>query len=104
MPLMKLFNLSKTKNRLRQIAGLCYQRNGDPTHPENAADADWQAGYLYGCHTTKESDEDIRVEWEGRGKPGGDLESDSTKRERDELEKFRSWKAGYAAGRFTRLG
>jgi hypothetical protein len=88
----KLFKVSITKAKLRDMACSLYKRSGDPTHPENAGDADFQAGYLLGCHSPYESSEDIKSEWEGRGEPNG------------KNKPFRSWKAGYWAGRYTRLG
>lgn len=94
-----LFKLSPTKVTMRNLSAVISGRpSGDPTHPENAGDADWQAGYLVGCHTEKESDDDIPEEWKRRGcpwdKPGWEKGAKG----------FRNWKAGYWAGRFAHLG
>lgn len=44
-------------------------RSTDPKHHVNALDSDWQAGYLLGCHTQKETFDEIHIEWLLRGKP-----------------------------------
>jgi hypothetical protein len=97
---MKPFDLGNSKNLMRDLSQRVWdRRSGDPTHPDNASDAQWQAGYLYGCHTEKDSTDDLREEWEIRGKPHS-RRGHMTKQTR----LFRNWKAGYWAGRFTRLG
>lgn len=88
---MSLFELPESKQRLRDISGKIWNRSADPTHPDNASDAEWQAGYLYGCHSDKDTFEDTSDEWKRRGKSEKVTAA------------FRSWKAGYWAGRFTRL-
>lgn len=97
-----LFKLSLSKERVRNISAIVWKRaSGDPTHPENASDADWQAGYLVGCHTERESMDDITSEWRIRGNPGnGTMEP----AEVEAVRLFRNWKAGYWAGVFAHLG
>lgn len=98
-----LFKLSPTKVTIRNLSATISGRaSGDPTHPENASDADWQAGYLVGCHTAKESDDDIPEEWKRRGCPG-EFPAAGPKHARA-LVRFKNWKAGYWAGRFAHLG
>lgn len=98
----ELFKLSPWKKTIRNLSALIHERSsGDPTHPENASDADWQAGYLVGCHTENESCEDIAAEWERRGRPGSQLIEGP---DAWGLLQFRNWKAGYWAGVFGHLG
>lgn len=78
--------------RIRDLSARIYNRSADPAHPDNALDADWQAGYLLGRFTEKDTFDDIGQEWRMRGKPPG-----------TEATAFRAWKAGYWAGRFSRL-
>lgn len=100
---MALFELPADKARLRDVSQFAYGRvSGDPTHATNAQDAHWQAGYLLGCHTRKESADDIQDEWLARKKPGV-WQTDPTGVEHKRAEAFRAWKAGYWAGRYTRL-
>lgn len=99
------FDLSPSKTRLRDVSQVIWKRaSGDPRHPCNASDADWQAGYLLGCFTTaKEAADDIEIEWNRRGKPGSASQYDDTIPERARASAFKAWKAGYWAGRYTRL-
>ena len=84
--------VSPAKSQARDaVCKASYNRSGDPTHDENRADADWQGGYLYGCFTPNTSSIDIREEWKRRGFP-----KEGTCRQ------FKSWKAGYWAGRASR--
>lgn len=102
---MKLFELPPTKAKLRDLSQQVWKRpSGDPSHPCNANDADWQAGYLLGCFTDKESSDDLTPEWKRRGKPKTCSAYDDTVPERQKSESWKSWKAGYWAGRYTRLG
>lgn len=100
----KLFELPASKARLRDISQIVWKRkSGDPTHPDNASDPDWQAGYLLGCHSLNDSADDLNAEWKARGKPDAANKTDNTQPERQRIDAFRAWKAGYWAGRYTRL-
>lgn len=72
--------------------------SGDPRHPDNANDPDWQGGFLYGKFTSKNAMDDIADEYRRRGSPEY-IQADSTQPERERFQKFRNWKAGYWAGR-----
>lgn len=100
-----LFNLPEYNRKLRDISQKIWgKKSGDPTHPENRENGDWQAGYLLGCFTqNRDSGEDITPEWERRGKPSSQELYDDTVLERSRVISWRSWKAGYYAGRFSRL-
>lgn len=78
--------------RIRDLSAKIYKRSADPAHPDNALNADWQSGYLLGRFTERDTFDDICQEWKKRGKPPG-----------TEAKAFRIWKAGYWAGRFSRL-
>lgn len=97
-----LFQLSLGATRLRDLSQRVYDRpSGDPTHECNRSDADWQAGYLYGCFTTRDDGlEDIRQEWQRRRLP--DMPRKDGK-DAVEWAEFRNWKAGYNAGRFSKI-
>lgn len=84
--------VSPTKHKLRDaVCKASYNRSGDPLHEENRNDADWQGGYLYGCFTEYRASVDIHEEWLNRGKP-----------KENKCRQFKSWKAGYWAGRASR--
>ena len=101
---MKLFALTPTQECLRDLSVKVWKRqSGDPAHPDNAGDADFQAGYLLGRFTTDESFDDINTEWEARDKPDTATQADDTAPERGRTQRWRSWKAGYWAGRMSRL-
>jgi hypothetical protein len=98
------FDLPPSKTKLRDISQVFWKRpSGDPRHPCNALDADWQAGYLLGCFTSKESSDDICAEWKRRDKPKSASQYDDTIPERSRVDAWKSWKAGYWSGRYTRL-
>jgi hypothetical protein len=87
--------------RIRDLPGSLVKRSGDPNHPDNALDADWQGGYLFGCFSTNDSMDDIHDEWHRRGCPElvkcPDSDPPTT------VNRFRSWKDGYWAGKFYAL-
>lgn len=87
--------------RIRDLSAKIYKRSADPAHPDNALDADWQSGYLLGRFTEKDTFDDINQEWKKRGKPSLNMEPDTETR--NPARAFRIWKAGYWAGRFSRL-
>jgi len=79
-----------------RLARCINQRSADPRAYENGLDADWQAGYLIGCCVEKdpeiwEDSHPITVEWIRRGRP------------QRSTPEFKSWKAGYWAGKFRNL-
>jgi hypothetical protein len=83
--------MTAMQQRLRNLPGSLKGRSGDPRHADNASDADWQAGYLLGCHSDKEPFDDISQEWLRRGAPNA------------HPQEFTNWKTGYWSGRYTRL-
>lgn len=83
--------------KIVDIAEKIWKRSSDPKHPDNCQDEDWQEGFATGRTNESrasihEDHHPITIEWKNRGCP--DRPDD----------RFRSWKAGFWAGTFSKLG
>lgn len=81
------------------IARTLHQRSSDPKATENCDDNDWLGGYFLGILDEREYEahdeaHPITEEWHRRG---------SNQMKEKQAKRFLNWKAGWWAGRFSRL-
>lgn len=85
-----------TVTELLEAMGKTFGRSYFPDAPENANDADFQAGYQVGLLnediSISKPDHPIPVEWRRRGFQGDETD-----------EAFNTWKRGYWSGRYTAI-